>query len=206
MIKVGQIRLTKAVDVPNGVLPIGTGSNQATSPEGPTYREYISIPQDQLDDPKEITRLYSFYIVQKALTKGQKLSPYPLSTPESAAQLCLRSEVAEYFWWSFWNERIPRKNAYDVWTLAFWDIRNLFRPGVGDQLISYMVKAFAEDMGKNQATEKPSRPQILLGSASPPISNVIFNYLVVGDTVVDDNQSKLEAIEKILNKYRIEHN
>ena len=116
------------VYVPNGILPIGTGSTQATSPEGPTYREYISIPQDQLDDPKQITRLYSDYIVEKALTKGQTTSLYPLSTPEAAAQFEFEVRCSRLFLVGFLEWENPTKECLRSWTLAFWDIRNYFVP------------------------------------------------------------------------------
>lgn len=188
--------------------PKSSWKTQAST-NGEFYNNLIEIPKDSLNDPKIITERYANYVFWRLAQKDNRWHPGPqkqfdprnpeqsewsVEQTEAMFRMSLSFYVGEYLSQSYWND--PAKEAPDLCLHGpestfnpipyyLWEIQRAFGKEFANRVAAYAVIA-AE---KNPLTDKHTT-----------YMRFVTDRILIGEFGVDNDGSKRDAIEKIMNK------
>lgn len=169
-------------DVPKEIPPIGTSPGRGLSsafvyPGDPVLNQHISLPEEQIDDPKIWIRAYA------TLVFNQLLGAYSAPDDEMQNNLWTTWIFIEYFTSSYANQRPRESKGMNGWVSALWDIRRSCGQQFMDRSLYYA-----------------SRSKVEKGS---DFNKYFLNRLVVGMSVLDNNFSNASKVKGILREHRL---
>ena len=167
---------------PKEVPPIRIGNTYggAFTFPGPIYMDSITIPQKGVDDPKAPVIAYALYCFPVII------DAYNVNRVDRNRRLRASWIFEVYFVSSFFGKRPPLGTS-DIanWSGALWDIRQQEGQDFSDKLAAFTLRAF------NDFSNEGGNEKLDLGT-------YFYNSVTAGESVVDNDFSKMIKINRIL--------
>jgi len=200
--------------LPVGLLPVGVddpntafGTNVVVGSQDAMLTDYVFLKPESIDDPPSATRAYGSYVIMKTLL-GPASSALPdwatsAASPEGMARFTMQGVFVAYLNWSFWGKKTEDDQGRDPWLASLWDLRERFEPQFSDSLVSYLIKSFASGASPKSIGGKAFMAGQPISLPNPLIDAVVHSHLFQANRIVDNNDSRLSAINGILSEHGI---
>ena len=188
-----QLRIPVPIDLP----PVGTqpeGMGMSMPPGLPIYRGDLRMGNNSVEKPKEATRLYCEYVIEKILLGNDSpLQPAfgePPATDATAIQfihaISISKGLSQYLNSSFWNQ--VEESHETPWSLAtvLWDLHEKFGREFTDKLVGYTLKIMIDE------------PVAKFGIK---VNEYFIAKLRIGASIIDNDGSRWPEIEMLLRKH-----
>ena len=171
------------LEAPKEVPPLGVREQGAfgmagTFP-GPVYLDSVGLPSSALDDPMTPVRGYAMYCFPFMLRVS--------SRPFGADRRQRASWIFQSYFVSSFNGKRPQTGTSDIakWIDGLWDIRQRYGQDFADRLVPFGLKSLS-DFGDEGGNEKLD------------FTTYFYNSVMLGESVVDNDFSKMPKINQIL--------
>jgi hypothetical protein len=200
--------------LPVGLLPVGVddpntafGTNIVIGSQDVTLSDYVFLKPESIDDPPSVTRAYGSYVIMKTLRgpASRTLPDWATNTAFSKgmARITMQGVFVSYLNWSFWGKKTEDDQGRDPWLASLWDLREHFEPQFSDSLVSYLIKSFASSASPKSIGGKAFMAGQSISLPNPLMDAVVHSHLFRANRIVDNNDSRLSAINAILSGHGI---
>ncbi len=197
------------IPIPADIPPIGVDT---TDPKGPEwsfneqgnskyYYNQFTLKQGVLDNRQKVTEAFCYFVIGRFIYKASPLLPFQLTpeqwedaihTPEQMDQSyrhAVSGTLTQYLNHSYWNRDLAENekpvcpDQGDGMTYYFWRIREEYGKKFTDTLAVFTIRA---------TVDKP------YADANQRFRQYFYERLRMADSVIDNENSKMPAIDAIL--------